>query len=186
MSVIGGSGVRMPLSPEDRTEYDRKTLTRLQSYGMLTRTNTHYPPESPLRSAAIPLADSHYLTLYRTQIFNPDRFYQAAASQLDILLPALAQPTLPAVNTLRTITLRIQPVVPDAAAVRELKLKGLIEGRAVITRSIASWKVQCRNAEEALMEAIDGIIGRLALEGYVTLEEWWDVKRGLCLLTVRS
>lgn len=49
---------------------------------------------------------------------------------------------------------------------------------------MASWK-GVKNAEDALMEAIDGIIGRLALEGYVTVEEWWDVKRGLCLLTVR-
>lgn len=100
-------------------------------------------------------------------------------------MPALSQPTLPAISTLRTITLRIQPVAPDAAAVNDLKRKGLIEGRAEIKRSMASWQVQVKNAEEALMEAIDGIIGCLALEGYVTLEEWWDVKRGLCLFTVR-
>ncbi|KAF8595837.1 hypothetical protein BDV93DRAFT_528401 [Ceratobasidium sp. AG-I] len=170
MSVIGGSGVRMPLSSEDRIKYDRYTVTRLQSYGTLSRVNTHYATDSP----------------FRIQTFYPDRFYQAAASQLDVLLPALTQPSLPAISTLRTITLRIQPTAPDSAAVKELKLKGLVEGRAVIKRSIASWKVQVKRAEDALMEAVDGIIGRIALEGFVTVEEWWDVKRGLCLLTVRG
>lgn len=186
MSVVGGSGVRIPLSPEDRSKYDRYTVTRLKSYGTLTRTNVNYPPDSPLRSVIFHVPALVYLTLYRTQTFYPDRFYQAAASQLDVLLPALAQPALPAISTLRTITLRIQPVnPPDAPAVHDLKRKGLVEGRDVIKRSMANWQLHVKKAEEALMEAVDGIVGRIALEGYVVLEEWWDVKRGLCLLTVR-
>ncbi|KAG9121742.1 hypothetical protein FRC07_002178 [Ceratobasidium sp. 392] len=158
MSVVGGSGVRMPLSQEDRQKYDDYTVVRLQSYGTLSRVDTRYSVDSPLR----------------TQTFYSDRFYQSAASQLDVLLPALTRPEVLATNTLRTITLRIQPVVPDRAAIVYLKRNGLVEGRDVIKRSIAGW---IKKAEEAFMEAMDGIIGRLALEGYVTVEEWWDVKR---------
>ncbi|KAG8750078.1 hypothetical protein FRC12_013087 [Ceratobasidium sp. 428] len=149
MSVIGGSGVRIALSPENRKKYDAYTLDRLKTYGTFTRTITRYPVTTPLR----------------TETFSIDAFYQAAISQLDILLPALVQEALPATSTLRTITLRIRPSLPDHSAVSRLKRNGLTEGRDAIIQSVGSWKSSNKKVEEALMEAIDGIFVASRLRG---------------------
>ncbi|KAG9098473.1 hypothetical protein FRC06_006350 [Ceratobasidium sp. 370] len=169
--VIGGSGARIPLAHETRSQYDRTVISRLRSYGALTRTNMSYPADSPLR----------------TQTFHPDQFYQAAVSQLDIILPALSQSTLPATTALRTITLRIRLPAPDVDWVNEIKQTGLVQGRAIIKRALRVWfqRVNSDKGEDAVFEAVDSIAGRIAIEGFLIVEEWWDLRRGLCMYTIR-
>ncbi|KAG8695604.1 hypothetical protein FRC08_007663 [Ceratobasidium sp. 394] len=169
--IIGGSGARIPLAPETRAQYDRTVISRLRSYGALTRVNVSYPVDSPLR----------------TQTFHPDQFYKAAISQLDVILPALSQPTLPATTTLRTITLRIRLPAPDVDWVNEIKQSGLVQGRLVIKRALRMWfkSVNSDKGEEAVFEAVDSIAGRIAIEGFLIVEEWWDLRRGLCMYTIR-
>ncbi|KAG8741180.1 hypothetical protein FRC10_003225 [Ceratobasidium sp. 414] len=171
VAVIGASGARIPLAHGTRAQYDRTVISRLRSYGALTRTNMSYPADSPLR----------------TQTFHPDKFYQAAISQLDVILPALSQPTLPATTALRTITLRIRLPAPDIDWVNEIKQTGLVQGRAVIKRALRVWfqRVNGDKGEEAVFEAVDSIAGRIAIEGFLILEEWWDLRRGLCMYTIR-
>lgn len=48
-SLIGGSGVRVPLSPDERRNYDRRAISHLRKYGVIERYNMDYPPTSPLR-----------------------------------------------------------------------------------------------------------------------------------------
>ncbi|KAG9087464.1 hypothetical protein FRC07_012820, partial [Ceratobasidium sp. 392] len=163
--VIGGSGARIPLAGGTRDQYDRAVVNRLKSYGALTRTNMSYLPDSPLR----------------TQTFQPDQLYQAAISQLDVILPALSPSTLPATTTLRTITLRIRLPAPDVEFVNEIRQTGLTHGRGVVKKGLKGWfqRVNSTKGEEAIFEAVDSIAGRIAIEGFLVLEEWWDLRRGL-------
>lgn len=48
-SLIGGSGVRVPLLPDERESYDRRVISQLRGYGVIERHNMDYPPNSPLR-----------------------------------------------------------------------------------------------------------------------------------------
>lgn len=122
-----------------------------------------------------------------THTFDADKFYQSAASQLDILLPTLTPTSLPATTALRTITLRIQTPPADSHWINEFKRSGIVEGRAVLKKAFRTWAsgVNSKKGEEAVFKAIDAIMGRVAIEGFVVLEEWWDLRRGLCMLTVR-
>ncbi|KAG8767631.1 hypothetical protein FRC12_006139 [Ceratobasidium sp. 428] len=149
--VIGGSGARIPLARETRAQYDRTVISRLQSYGALTRTNASYPVDSPLR----------------VQTFHADPFYRTATNQLDIILPALSSSTLPPTTALRTITLRIRLPPPDVDFVNEIKQSGLTQGRGVIKKGLKGWFQRVNNdkGEEAVFEAVDSIAGRIAIEG---------------------
>lgn len=62
-----------------------------------------------------------------------------------------------------------------------------MQGREVLGRGLKNWIAYfaSKKGEKALYEAADSIVGRLAIEGFLVLEEWWDLKRGLLMLTVR-
>ena len=47
--LIGGSGVRVPLTPDDRGSYDRRVILHLSRYGTIERHNMNYPPNSAQR-----------------------------------------------------------------------------------------------------------------------------------------
>lgn len=51
LGVIGGSGVRIPLSPDERVRYDRRICAQLRSWGTYSRANSSIPANSPLRYA---------------------------------------------------------------------------------------------------------------------------------------
>ncbi|KAB5591296.1 hypothetical protein CTheo_5255 [Ceratobasidium theobromae] len=173
-SVIGGSGVRVPLSPQELADFESKTCARLRSWGTYTRIH-------------ISATGSSEDTPTRSEPFRPVELYQSAISQLNVLLPALSSTCLPATTTLRTITLRVVLPSPDAAWMNECIRTGPVQGREVLGRGLKNWIAYfaSKKGEKALYEAADSIVGRLAIEGFLVLEEWWDLKRGLLMLTVR-
>ncbi|KAH7339985.1 hypothetical protein B0J17DRAFT_627986 [Rhizoctonia solani] len=143
-----------------------------------------------------PICSNWYCILWRgekneidtTETFcPPEHIYQSAASQLDVLLPALSNGALPSTTALRTITLRLDLPTPDAVWISESLRTGPVKGRDTLCRAYKSWLVafQAKKLELGLLEMAESITGRLALEGFLVLEEWWDPRRGLLMLTVR-
>ncbi|ELU40909.1 hypothetical protein AG1IA_05061 [Rhizoctonia solani AG-1 IA] len=170
--VVGGSGVRLPLSSRERVNFDRKVCARLRQFGPYVRTGI--------------LGYGGVQT--RTETFcPPEHIYQSAASQLDVLLPALSNGTLPATTALRTITIRLDLPIPDALWINETLRTGAVQGRDTLCRAYRSWlsHFTAKKMELALLETAEWITGRLAIEGFLVLEEWWDPKRSLLRLTVR-
>ncbi|CAE6407626.1 unnamed protein product [Rhizoctonia solani] len=170
--IIGGSGVRLPLSARERVNFDRRICTTLRTFGPYVRTST-----TPYRGMKA-----------QTETFcPPEHIYQSAASQLDVLLPALSNGTLPSTTALRTITLRLDLPTPDAVWISESLRTGPVKGRETLCRAYKSWLVafQPKKLELGLLEMAESIAGRLAFEGFLLLEEWWDPRRGLLMLTVR-
>ncbi|KDN37339.1 hypothetical protein RSAG8_10227, partial [Rhizoctonia solani AG-8 WAC10335] len=117
----------------------------------------------------------------------PEHIYQSAASQLDVLLPALSNGALPSTTALRTITLRLDLPTPDAVWISESLRTGPVKGRETLCRAYKSWLAAfaAKKLELGLLEMAESVTGRLALEGFLVLEEWWDPRRGLLMLTVR-
>lgn len=76
---------------------------------------------------------------------------------------------------------------PDESWCAEYTRTGPVQGRAVLSKAFKSWITSFvqKKGEKALYEAADAITGRLAMEGFLVLGEWWDPKRGLLMLTVR-
>ncbi|CAE6399878.1 unnamed protein product [Rhizoctonia solani] len=171
-AVIGGSGVRLPLSARERVNFDRRICSRLRPFGPYVRNGTvAYGGMQP-----------------RSETFcSPEHIYQSAASQLDVLLPALSNGTLPSTTALRTITLRLDFPTPDAVWIAESLRTGPAKGRDTLCRAYKSWLAvfSAKKLEYGLLEMADSITGRLAFEGFLVLEEWWDPRRGLLMLTVR-
>ncbi|KAF8595838.1 hypothetical protein BDV93DRAFT_528402 [Ceratobasidium sp. AG-I] len=173
-SLIGGSGVRVPLLPDERGNYDRRVISHLRKYGVIERHNMDYPPNSPLRISA------H---------FQPDAFYQSIITQLDVLLPALLplSRVLPPETSRRSITLRVELPDPDKMWVQADRVSGKVHGREVLSAAFVTWfnSQFSRNAELALYDAVDAVTGRVTLEGVLIVQENWDLRRGLWILTVR-
>ncbi|CAE6352889.1 unnamed protein product [Rhizoctonia solani] len=177
--VIGGSGVRLPLSSRERVNFDRRVCSRLRQFGPYVRNG----------SVAYGGVQSRYaFMIYETETFcPPEHIYQSAASQLDVLLPALSPGTLPSTTALRTITIRLDLPTPDVVWMNEVLRTGPVQGRDTLCRAYKSWlsHFAAKKMELALLETAEWITGRLAMEGFLVLEEWWDPRRGLLRLTVR-
>ncbi|CEL62105.1 hypothetical protein RSOLAG1IB_10207 [Rhizoctonia solani AG-1 IB] len=170
--VIGGSGVRLPLSSRERISFDRKTCSRLRQFGPYVRNGSlAYGGVQPKTETFCP----------------PEHIYQTAASQLDVLLPALSTGTLPSTTALRTITIRLDLPAPDVAWMNETLRTRPPPGRDTFCRAYKSWLTHfaTKKMELALLETAESITGRVAMEGFLVLEEWWDPRRGLLKLTVR-
>lgn len=77
--------------------------------------------------------------------------------------------------------------MPDAVWINESLRTGPIKGRETLCRAYKSWLgvFTAKKLELGLLETAESISGRLAFEGFLVLEEWWDPRRGLLMLTVR-
>lgn len=121
--------------------------------------------------------------------FQADVFYQSIITQLDVLLPALSPPSggLRPQTSPRSITLRVDLPDPDKIWVQLDRVSGKVHGREVLSSAFISWfnNQVTRNAELALYDAVDAITGRITYEGFLIIQERWDLRRGLWVLTVR-
>ncbi|KAJ1304948.1 hypothetical protein OPQ81_006081 [Rhizoctonia solani] len=170
--VIGGSGVRLPVSARERLSLDQKICSRLRTFGPYVRSGvTPYAGVQPRSETFCP----------------PEHIYQSAASQLDVLLLALSNSIIPSTTALRTITLRLDLPTPDVAWISESLRTGPVQGRENLLRAYKSWLAMFANKklELGLLETAEAITGRVAFEGFLVLEEWWHPRRGLLMLTVR-
>jgi hypothetical protein len=124
--------------------------------------------------------------------FEVVELYQSAVSQLDILIPLLSHPFgsptfAPSSGGLRTITLRLtQLPPPDPSYLTKTAHNGRKEGRGELDDAYKGWVKSWGTGVESLWIAAGLLSRRVTLEGFVIVEEWWNVADSILQYVVRS
>ncbi|KZT33524.1 hypothetical protein SISSUDRAFT_1122829 [Sistotremastrum suecicum HHB10207 ss-3] len=173
-SLIGGSGVRIPWTPNERTQWDQRAKNRWKVKFVLA-----------------------YMLNNARISFDPQELYTSATSQLDILLPLLSQNgVLPVQTTRRAVTLHL-PHFPSPTSEWKNTASTHPATRYTVSRDAAELEkmfagVQWHNsirppvsktvAVAGLCDLLDTIILRIQMEGFVVCEEFWYPKSKLVQL----
>ncbi|KZS91805.1 hypothetical protein SISNIDRAFT_550838 [Sistotremastrum niveocremeum HHB9708] len=167
-SLLNSGGASIPLTREERTQFDRKALKRWEEgpylFLMPNRTGDDHDP-------------------FRKYTFDASALYTSAISQLEMLLPHLSPPgTLPSQTTKRTITLRL-PLFPEPTGMwRNTNLKcpavtaKLVREFQEIDKMFTGvvWNKHSKDkVVGVVLDVMECIVARCVMEGFVVLEDLW-------------
>ncbi|KZS91819.1 hypothetical protein SISNIDRAFT_487133 [Sistotremastrum niveocremeum HHB9708] len=175
MSVIGGGGVRIPFTLDERNRFEKAWQRKWSHNPYHYITSGH--PEAPRQ---------------RNQAFDAPSLFTSTMSQLDILLPALSlsQTALSGNTTRRPITVRL-PLFPDMSPVclrQAAKSTQPFARNYMDVEKLFEGYVSIKHTKDvivrALLDVMESIVQRILLEGFVILEEWWHPRAKLAQFVV--